>query len=125
MPTGMDLSLLGTLVLAAAFLPYAAEVFWQVRLQARFVAALPAPVRDALPPHPRRPLLAAFSSARFQLALWRYARHDLPQDPPPVLALKHRVRTSLLRELVWMALMLLVLAVLVAIGWRPVWPWSV
>jgi hypothetical protein len=115
----MDRSLLGSLIVGLAFLPWAVEVLFQVKLQARFLAALPPATRAALPPHPRRPWLAFLSSARFHLALWRYARRDLPEDPDDVLALKRQVRASLRRELVWAVTGIGVAVVMLACGWRP------
>lgn len=115
----MERSQLGLLIAAVAFLPWIVEVFYQVGLQARFLTALPPEMRAALPAHPRRPALAFLSSTRFHLALWRYARRDLPEDPPEVAALKHQVRASLRREIVWLAGGLATVAFLVAKGWRP------
>ena len=94
----MDRSLFGTLIAGLAFLPWIVEVFFQVRLQARFLEALPAEARAALPRHPRRPLLAFLGGLRFELALWRTWRRDAPDDPPAVRALKARMRASLRRE---------------------------
>ena len=54
----MDLPLRGTLILAALVLPYAAEVTYQVWLQARFLAAVPPGVRAGWPRHPRRAWLS-------------------------------------------------------------------
>jgi endonuclease/exonuclease/phosphatase (EEP) superfamily protein YafD len=118
----MDQSLMGTLLLGVAFLPWVAEVFWQVRLQPRVLEALPPAARAALPPHPRRAALAFVSSARFQLAFWRLARRELEDDSPRVRALKRQVRASVVRELGWIVVGLGTLAVLVANGWRPGWP---
>jgi len=118
----MERDLLGTLLLGAVFLPYTIEVLWQLRLQARFLQALPESVRAALPPHPRRPWLAAAGSVRFFLALWRCARRDLPEDPGPVRALKRKIRASILREMIWGTSALGVIALLVTNGWRPIWP---
>lgn len=117
----MDRSLLGTLIAGLAFLPWVVEVAIQVRLQARFLEALPLESRAALPRHPRRPLLAFLGSTRFQLAVWRSFRRDAPGDPEPVLALKARMRASLRRELVWALGGIAILVVLVHGGWRP---WS-
>ena len=86
----------GTLTLALAALPYVIEVLSQLSLQARFVATLPPETRATVPPHSRRPLVVFFGSLRFQLALWRFVRTDLPDDPVAVTALKHRMRASLI-----------------------------
>jgi hypothetical protein len=115
----MERSLLGTLIAGLAFLPWVVEVFFQVRLQARFLEALPPATRAALPAHPRRPLLGFLGSTRFALAVWRSFRRDTPDDPPPVLELKARMRASLRREIVWALGGLGILAVLVHGGWRP------
>jgi len=97
----MDGSLLGLAIAGAALLPWAAEILYQVKLQARFLVALPPATRAALPAHPREPWLAFLGSWRFHLALWRYARRDLPEDPTDVTALKQKVRASLRRQLVF------------------------
>jgi hypothetical protein len=115
----MDRSLFGTLIAGLAFLPWIVEVFSQVRLQARFLEALGPAARAALPRHPSRPLLAFVGSPRFALAVWRSFRRDLPDDEPPVRALKARMRASLRRELVWALAGLAVVAGLVRAGWRP------
>jgi len=116
----MDWSLLGAVVLVLAFIPWVVEVGWQVKWQARFLAALPSEIRTALPPHPRRPVLAFLGSLRFQLAFWRYIRHELPSDPPPVIVLKRSLMASLRRELVWSFGALAILGAMLAAGWRPV-----
>jgi hypothetical protein len=115
----MDRSLLGTLIAGLAFLPWIVEVVFQVRLQARYLEALPAQARAALPRHPRRPMLAFVGSTRFALAVWRSFRRDTPDDPPEVLALKARMRRSLRREIAWALGGLTIVAVLVHAGWRP------
>jgi hypothetical protein len=115
----MERSLLGNLIAGLGFLPWIVEVAFQVRLQARFLEALPADKRAALPRHPRRPLLAFLGSTRFQLAVWRSFRRDAPDDEPPVLALKARMRRSLRREIVWALGGIAILAVLLRGGWRP------
>lgn len=120
----MDRALLGSLLLGLAFVPWTVEVFLQVRLQAQFLAALPHPVRAALPRHPRRPWLAFVSSPQFHLALWRSTRRDLPDDPVEVAVLKHKIRTSLRRELIWSLGGAAVLVALIVAGWRPFWPWN-
>jgi hypothetical protein len=117
----LDRSLFGTLIAGLAFLPWVVEVFFQVRLQARFLEALPAEARAALPRHARRPLLALFSGPRFEIALWRSWRRDAPDDPPAVRELKARMRRSFHREIAWAVGGLAVVAALVHGGWRP---WS-
>jgi len=118
----MDRELIGSIVFGAAFLPYVIEVVVQVRLQARFLATLPEPVRASLPAHPRQPWLACVGSVRFFFALWRCFRADAEGDSMPVRALKRRLRASLNRELVWAAGSAGVLLGLVCQGWRPLWP---
>jgi hypothetical protein len=115
----MDRSLLGTLIAGLAFLPWIVEVFLQVRLQTRFLQALPVEARAALPRHARRPMLALLSGPRFELALWRAWRRDAPDDPPAVLALKASMRRSLRREIAWAASGLTIVALLAHAGWRP------
>jgi hypothetical protein len=118
---GVDRSLLGLLIVGVAFLPWVVEVLWQVRLQARFLEALPPTARGALPRHPRRPILAFLGGLRFDLAMWRTFRRDQPDDAPAVAALKQRMRASVWRELAWAVAGLGVLLALVHGGWRP---WS-
>jgi hypothetical protein len=118
----MDHAMVGTLILALAFLPWVVEVVLQVRLQARFLDALPEARRSALPPHPRRHWLAFLGSPRFAWAIWRAFRRDQPDDPNAVLAIKRRMRASFRRELIWGPGFVAVLIVLVASGWRPIWP---
>jgi hypothetical protein len=114
----MDHSLVGTVIASLAFLPWMAEVVFQVRLQARFLDLLPEAARAALPRHPRRPALAFLGSPRFALAVWRSFRHDEPGDPEPLLALKAHMRASLRRELVWALAGFGALAALLRAGWR-------
>ena len=118
----MDRQLAGSIVLGVALVPYLIEVFVQLRLQARFLAALPAPVRAALPRHPRHPWLACVGSTRFFLALWRCFRADADDDPTSVRALKRSMRASLKREIVWAVGGASALLGLVSQGWRPPWP---
>jgi hypothetical protein len=118
----MDRALVETVILGAAFVPWLVEVFFQLRLQARFLAALPEPMRAALPRHPRRPALAFLGSWRFQMAFWRCIRRDLPGDAADIAALKRRMRATMRREAVWVSGGVAVLAVLIAVGWRPEWP---
>jgi hypothetical protein len=115
----MNRSLFGLLIIGVSFLPWIVEVFYQVGLQARFLKAMPPDARAALPAHPKRPALAFLSSTRFHLALWRYARRDLPGDLPDVADLKRQVRASLRREVIWLLAGLAAVAILVAKGWRP------
>lgn len=118
----MDRDLLGTLLLAAVFVPYTIEVVRQVQLQARFLTALPPSVRATLPPHPRNPWLAVGASSRFFFALWRCARRESPHDSDQVRAMKREIRSGVLRDLVYGASGIALAAVLLASGWRPVWP---
>ena len=118
----LDRDLLGTLLLAAVFVPYTLEVLGQVRLQARFLAALPSSTRAALSPHPRNPWLAMGASTRFFLALWRCARREGPDDSDRVRAMKREIRASVRRELVYLASGGVLVTALLASGWRPVWP---
>jgi hypothetical protein len=118
---GIDRQLFGSLIVGVAFLPWAAEIIWQVRLQARFLEALPPTARGALPRHPRRPILAFLGGFRFDFAMWRTWRRDQADDAPVVLALKRRMRASVRREIVWALAGVGVLVALVHQGWRP-WP---
>lgn len=118
-PADMEWPPVWTVVACAAFVPYVGEVIFQLFLQGRFLAALPARTRDALPPHPRHPFLAFLGSLRFTLAFWRYVRNDDLDDPGEVRALKRKMRASLRREIVWGILGVGTLVALVACGWRP------
>jgi hypothetical protein len=118
----MDQTLRGSLVLAAAALPYVVEVLRQVPLQARVMAAMSPEARAALPPHPRHPWLAVFGSVRFFLALFRWGLRDTPDDTREILALKRKMRWSAVREALFAVVFITVLVVLVRTGWRPLWP---
>lgn len=111
--------LLGTSIVAVAFVPWIIEVIWQLRFQARFIAALPEAFRTKLPRHPRSPWLAFLARPRFHLALWRYARRDLPGDSDEILRMKRAFRASLRRELFWVLGAGCVVTILLAGGWRP------
>ncbi|HET6150136.1 MAG TPA: hypothetical protein VFH68_21520 [Polyangia bacterium] len=117
-----DLSLRGTLLLAALVFPYAAEVIYQVWLQARFLAAVPPAVRASWPRHPRRPWLSFCASLRFQIAVLRYARLNLPEDTPDVAFWKRKMRASVVRESYLLVGLAVTAVVLVEFGWRPIWP---
>ena len=118
----MDQTLRGSLVLAAAALPYVVEVLRQVPLQARVMAAMSPETRAALPPHPRHPWLAVFGSVRFFLALFRWALRDRSEESRELLALKRKMRWSMFREALFALGVVIVLVVLVETGWRPLWP---
>ena len=118
----VDQTLRGSLILAAAAIPYVVEVLRQVPLQTRVIAALPPATRAALPPHPRRPWLTVFGSVRFFLALFRWALRDAPDDPREILLLKRKMRWSAFREALFGVGFVIVLVVLVRAGWRPIWP---
>ena len=109
------------LVIAVAVTPYVIEVLSQLKLQARFMAALPEETRAKLPPHPRSPWLVGAGSVRFYLALWRYLRRDLASDPPVIVELKRRIRASLRRELGFALGAAMVITLLLMAGWRPPW----
>jgi hypothetical protein len=115
------MELLGMLIIAVAVTPYAVEVLSQLKLQARFMAALPVETRARLPPHPRSPWLVGAGSVRFHLALWRYVRRDLDTDTPALLDLKRRIRASVRRELAFALGAALVITLLFVAGWRPPW----
>jgi hypothetical protein len=115
----MDLTLVGTLALAPLVLLYTIEVFYQVWLQARFLEAIPPDVRAAFPRHPKRALFSFFASLRFQFAVLRYARLNLPDDAPLTTYWKRRMRASMVRELILQACLAVTTGVLVWLGWRP------
>jgi cation transport regulator ChaB len=121
----MDVQLGGFLVVAAAAVPYVTEILGQVPLLTRVMSALPAEVRAELPPHPRRPQFAVFGSARFFLALFRYALRNDARDSGELVTLKRKMRASAVREAVFG--MVFVVAVVVAWrhGWRPDLGWQV
>src|SRR5580698_9083050 len=96
--SAVDFHLTGTLIVAVAAAPYVVEILRQVPLLTRMMSILPAEVRAGLPPHPRRPGLALFGSTRFFLALVRYVLRTDPRDPAEILALKRRMRASVIRE---------------------------
>lgn len=115
----MDFEIAGLLIFTGTALPYVAEMVWQVPLLARVVAALSPERRAALPRHPRRPWLAVFGSARFFLALFRYAlRHD-PDDTREMRVLKRRMRLSAAREALFGLVFWTAAVVLWQKGWRP------
>jgi hypothetical protein len=118
----MDLPLRGTLLLAALVLPYATEVTYQVWLQARFLAVVPPAVRASWPRHPRRPWLSFYASLRFQIAVLRYAWVNLTEDTPDVSFWKRKMRASIVRESCLQGGLAITTIVLVACGWRPIWP---
>jgi hypothetical protein len=115
------MELVGMLVVAVAVTPYVIEVLSQLKLQARFMAALPDEARAKLPPHPRSPWLVGAGSIRFYLALWRLVRRDVDGDAPLILELKRRIRASLRRELGFALGAALVITLLLVAGWRPPW----
>jgi len=121
----MDPTLVGTLVLAPLVLLYTIEVVYQVWLQACFLEAIPAAVRAAFPPHPRRAFFSFFASLRFQFAVLRYARINAPDDAPLTTYWKRRMRASMLREVILQACLVVTTGVLLWLGWRPIWPWQI
>jgi hypothetical protein len=118
----VDFQLAGMLIVTAVAIPYVTEILRQVPLLTRMVAALPADVRAALPCHPRDPRRAAFGSARFFLALFRYTLRNDPADPAEVVALKKKMRASAVREAVFGVALIATVAGLWRLGWRPTWP---
>jgi len=118
----VDRSTVGTLVLAPLVLAYTVEVFYQVWLQARFLEAIPEAVRAGFPRHPRRALFSFFASLRFQFAVLRYARINLPDDMPATTHWKRRMRASMVRESILLGCLAVSTGVLVWLGWRPLWP---
>jgi cation transport regulator ChaB len=121
----MDVQLGGFLVVAVAALPYVIEILGQVPLLTRVMSALPAEVRAELPPHPRRPKLAVFGSARFFLALFRYALRNDARDPGELVTLKRKMLASAVREAVFGMVFIVAVVVAWRYGWRPDLPWRV
>ena len=118
----MDFQLTGSLIAAVASVPYVVEILSQVPLLARVMSILPTDVRVGLPPHPQRPWLAVFGSARFFIALFRYALRTDPRDPGDVAALKRKMRASAVREALFGVGFVTVVVLLWRHGWRPPWP---
>ncbi len=118
----MDLPLAGTLVLGTIVVPYTVEVFYQVWLQARFLEAIPEAVRARFPRHPRRAFFSFFASLRFQFAVLRYAMHDELDDVALTTHWKRRMRASMVRESILLSCLAVSTGVLLALGWRPLWP---
>ena len=119
----MDVQLAGFLVVTAAALPYCVEILGQVPLLTRVMSALPADVRAKLPPHPRRPQLAVFGSARFFIALFRYALRNDARDPGELVALKRKMRASAVREALFGIVFMVAVVVAWRHGWRPLGTW--
>jgi len=117
----VDFQLAGWLIATAVALPYMVEIVGQVPLLTRVMRALPAEVRDRLPPHPRRPWLAMFGSARFFVALFRYALRSDAHDAPEIAALKAKMRASAKREALFGVGLVLTVVLLVRHGWQPPW----
>ena len=115
----LDVQLTGNLVVAVAALPYVIEILGQLPLLTRVMAALPAEVRAELPPHPRRPHLAVFGSARFFLALFRYALRNDARDPGDMVALKRKMRASAMREALFGVIFVVAIVMAWRHGWRP------
>jgi hypothetical protein len=115
----VDSQLTQSLVAAVAAVPYVVEVLAQVPLLTQVMKALPPDVRAALPPHPRRPGRAVFGSARFFLALFRYALRRDADDSPAMQALKRRMRASAAREGTFALFLATTVSLLWRHGWRP------
>jgi hypothetical protein len=86
------------------------------------MSVLPQETQAALPRHPRRPWLTVFGSARFFLALFRFALRTQPSDTLEMIALKHKMRASVLREALFGTALATAVIVLWTRGWRPAWP---
>ncbi len=119
MASAIDRSVVGTLVLAPLVVAYTVEVFYQVWLQARFLEAIPQTVRAGFPRHPRRALFSFFASLRFQIAVLRYARIDLPEDATLTTYWKRRMRASMVREAILLSCLAVTAGLLLWLGWRP------
>ena len=117
-----DWELRGTVIATLVAIPYVVEILLQLPLLARLLRALPDETRAELPPHPRHPWLAVFGSARFFLALFRFALRDSATDGREILVLKRRARASALREALFGVAFWAPVVVLWRRGWRPPWP---
>ena len=117
-----DSELRGLVIVTLVALPYAVEILLQLPLLTRLMRALPDETRAALPPHPRHPWLAVFGSARFFIALFRFALRDDATDGREILVLKRRARWSALREALFGIAFWATVVVLWRQGWRPPWP---
>ncbi len=109
-------------MLAPLVLAYTVEVFYQVRLQARFLEAIPQEVRAGFPRHPKRALFSFLASLRFQIAVLRYARLNLPDDAAATTYWKRRMRASIIRESILLGCLAVSTGVLLWLGWRPLGP---
>jgi hypothetical protein len=121
---GVDFQLVGMLIVVVVAIPYVIEIVQQVPLLTRMVSALPPDVRAALPRHPSDPRRAVFGSARFFLALFRYALRLNPADPAELAVMKKKMRASVFREAVFGGALIATVAILWRHGWRPPWPGS-
>jgi hypothetical protein len=83
---------------------------------------VPPGVRGSWPRHPRRRWLSFYASLRFQIAVLRYARLNLPDDTPEVAFWKRKMRASMVRESCLLGGLGIALVVLIVLGWRPIWP---
>lgn len=119
----VDVQLAGLLVVIVAALPYGIEILSQVPLLTRVMSALPADVRAELPPHPRRPQLAVFGSARFFIALFRYAFRDDARDTGELVTLKRKMRASAVREALFGMVFIAAVVMSWRHGWRPLGTW--
>lgn len=115
----MDTQVGWTLLACGVAIPYVLEILWQVPLLARVMAALPADVRQSLPPHPRRNAWAVFGSTRFFLALFRWALRDRAGEGPALARLKRKMRASALREALFGSALIVVVVLAWRHGWRP------
>src|SRR5215831_18223671 len=97
------------------------EILRQLPLLTRMMSALPAGVRAALPRHPRNPRLAVLGSARFFIALFRYALRDDPEDSVEIAGLKRKARWSAVREGLFGVALIVTIVMLWRLGWRPPW----
>jgi len=115
----MDAQVRWTLLACGVAIPYVVEILLQVPLLTRVMTALPADVRAALPPHPRRAAWAVFGSTRFFLALFRWALRDRPGEDAALRRLKRKMRASALREALFGTTLIVVVVLAWHHGWRP------
>jgi hypothetical protein len=118
----VDLELAGMLIVTAVAIPYVVEILSQLPLLTRLVSAMPPDARARLPRHPRSSRLVVFGSARFFIALFRYALRTEPADSAEVATLKHQSRMSAIREGIFAVVLIATVTTLWRYGWRPPWP---
>lgn len=115
---GSEDPLLGSIIIAAAHVPFAREVLLQLRLQAKLFPFVPRHIAE-LTGAPSRGSRIIFAPPDVQKALYRYVWQDEPGEQPEARAIKRRLRRSWRRKVVFAVAGLAVALVLLYRGWRP------